>query len=112
MAHPSLWSATGATARSEPSRWTTQIVASPRFLVSKAGVSSRTGAGPTAKGGPREGEHDPMTITNRDLPPGTLLTGTLKKTVYQSEVVPMPDGIRYRCNGRTTRASAPRAQPS
>ena len=39
-----------------------------------------------------------MPITNRELPVGTILTGTLKKTVYQAEVVATPDGIRYRVN--------------
>ena len=41
-----------------------------------------------------------MPITNRELAPGTILTGTLKKTVYQAEVVETPDGIRYRVNGK------------
>ena len=41
-----------------------------------------------------------MVILNRDLPAGTLLTGTLKKTVYQAEVVETPEGIRYRVNGK------------
>ena len=41
-----------------------------------------------------------MPITNRELAPGTILTGTLKKTVYQAEVVERPDGIRYRVNGK------------
>ena len=41
-----------------------------------------------------------MPITNRELAPGTILTATLKKTVYQAEVVETPDGIRYRVNGK------------
>ena len=41
-----------------------------------------------------------MPITNRELPAGTILTGTLKKTVFQAEVVETPEGIRYRVNGK------------
>ena len=40
-----------------------------------------------------------MPITNRELAPGTILTGTLKKTVYQAEVMETPGGIRYQVNG-------------
>ena len=41
-----------------------------------------------------------MPITNRELAPGTILTGTLKKTVHQAEVVETLEGIRYRVNGK------------
>ena len=41
-----------------------------------------------------------MPITNRELAPGAILTGTLKKIVYKAEVVETPDGIRYRVNGK------------
>ena len=50
-----------------------------RLLVSKAGVSSRTGAGPTATGGPREGEHEAHDHHEPRTPAGDAPDGLVKE---------------------------------